>query len=108
MIAIAKKIFVVVAFFELLDGLQVTALGALRGIMDVKKAMNYAIISYIFVSIPFAYFAGFILGFGEMGLISGFAVGLLTASILFISRFSRKCSNSHTLFINLGYEKKKH
>lgn len=107
-IAIAKKIFVVVAFFELLDGLQVTALGALRGIMDVKKAMNYAIISYIFISIPFAYFAGFILGFGEMGLISGFAVGLLTASILFISRFSHKCSNSHTLFINLGYEKKKH
>lgn len=106
-IEISGKIFIVVAFFEILDGLQVTALGALRGIMDVRAAMKYAIVSYLFVSIPFAYFAGFVLGFAEVGLMSGFAVGLLVASILFITRFNSKTSNSHTLFLNLGYEKEK-
>jgi MATE family multidrug resistance protein len=101
-IEISGKIFIVVAFFEILDGLQVTALGALRGIMDVRAAMKYAIVSYLF-----AYFAGFVLGFAEVGLMSGFAVGLLVASILFITRFNSKTSNSHTLFLNLGYEKEK-
>lgn len=105
-IAISGKIFIVVAIFELFDGLQVTALGALRGIMDVNRAMLYAIISYTFISIPFAYLAGFVFNWGEMGLMSGFAVGLLTASILFITRFNRKTSNSRSLFINLAHEKK--
>lgn len=103
-IEIAKKIFIVVAIFEIVDGLQVTALGALRGIMDVKKTMVYAVISYSLVSIPFAYIAGFHFGWGESGLISGFAVGLLTASILFIRRFNKKCSDSHALFIHLEHE----
>lgn len=105
-IKIAGNIFIVVAIFELFDGLQVTALGALRGIMDVNRAMVYAAISYIGVSIPFAYVAGFVFKWGEMGLMSGFAVGLLTASILFITRFKRKTSDFHSLFINLGHEKK--
>lgn len=105
-IQISGKIFIVVAIFEIFDGLQVTALGALRGIMDVNRAMIYAVVSYITISIPFAYLAGFVFKWGEMGLMSGFAVGLLTASILFITRFKRKTSDFHSLFINLGHEKK--
>ncbi len=105
-IKISGKIFIVVAIFEIFDGLQVTALGALRGIMDVNRAMLYAIISYTLISIPFAYLAGFVFKWGEMGLMSGFAFGLLTASVLFITRFNRKTSNSRSLFINLGHEKK--
>lgn len=87
--AIAVKIFYVVALFELFDGLQVTALGALRGLTDTKKPMFLAIFSYLFISLPVAYIGGFVLKLGEAGLMSGFAFGLLVASILFIRRFSK-------------------
>lgn len=91
-IEIATKLLIVVALFELLDGLQVTALGALRGIMDVKISMVYAVISYLLISLPVAYIAGFVLNFKEVGLLSGFAVGLLIASFLFITRFKKQCN----------------
>jgi MATE family multidrug resistance protein len=103
-IAISTTLFVVVAFFEVFDGIQVTALGALRGIMDVKRAMLYAIISYTFISLPFAYIMGFIFNAGAPGLLSGFAIGLLSASLLFTTRFHKKTSDSHLLFINLKHE----
>jgi len=87
-ITIAAKIFYVVAVFEILDGLQVTALGALRGLTDTKRPMFMAIFSYLFVSLPVAYAGGFIFNMGEAGLMWGFAFGLLVAAILFIRRFS--------------------
>jgi MATE family multidrug resistance protein len=87
-IATAVKIFYVVAVFEILDGLQVTALGALRGLTDTKKPMFIAILSYLFISLPVAYAGGFIFKLGEAGLMWGFAFGLLVAAILFIRRFS--------------------
>ncbi|MDD4058215.1 MAG: MATE family efflux transporter [Bacteroidales bacterium] len=87
-IAIAVKIFYVVAVFEIFDGLQVTALGALRGLTDTKRPMFIAIFSYLFISLPVAYIGGFVLNLGEAGLMSGFAFGLLVAATLFIRRFS--------------------
>jgi MATE family multidrug resistance protein len=89
-IKIAGKIFIVVALFELFDGLQVTALGALRGLTDVKRPMLIAVFAYLFVSLPVAYIFGFVFNLGEAGLMSGFAFGLLVASVLFIIRFNYK------------------
>ncbi|EKD31694.1 MAG: hypothetical protein ACD_77C00272G0007 [uncultured bacterium] len=89
-IKIAGKIFIVVAMFELFDGLQVTALGALRGLPDVKKPMWMAVFSYLFISLPVAYVFGFVFDLGEAGLMSGFAFGLLAACVMFIMRFNYK------------------
>lgn len=88
-ISISVGIFFVIALFELFDGLQITALGALRGLTDTRRPMIIAIISYLFVSVPVAYLFGFIFGLGEPGLMTGFAFGLLNASIFFIIRFRR-------------------
>lgn len=57
-IKVARNLFFVVAVFEIFDGLQVTALGALRGITDVQRPMIYALVSYLFVAVPLAYIAG--------------------------------------------------
>lgn len=78
-----------VAFMEILDGLQVAILGALRGIKDVKKPMRYAFFSYIFVGITMCYLGGFVLDLGEGGVWLGFTSGLLVAFILFIRRFRK-------------------
>lgn len=88
-IAIAAQMFMVVAFFELSDGIQVTALGALRGITDVKRPSLYAFISYFVINIPAAYFFGFVLNLGAAGIWIGFLCGLTTAATLFIIRFTR-------------------
>ena len=54
--------------FEIFDGIQVTALGALRGLTEVKRPMYYALICYILVEIPVGYILGFKLGLGANGI----------------------------------------
>ena len=93
MIKVARILFFVVAVFEIFDGLQVTALGALRGITDVQRPMIYALVSYLFVAVPLAYIAGILLDFGAPGLLSGFCGGLMFAATLFIRRFNKSVKN---------------
>ena len=50
-IAITAKLFIVVALFEVIDGTQVTMLGALRGLTDVKFPMYCAMVCYLLVEI---------------------------------------------------------
>jgi len=88
-IEVARQLFFVVAVFEIFDGLQVNALGALRGITDVKRPMIYALVSYLLVAVPLGYVAGIALNFGACGLLSGFCGGLMFAATLFIKRFNK-------------------
>jgi len=89
-IAIAARVFVISAMFEISDGIQVTALGALRGMADVTRPMIYAIIIYLFVNIPVGYLLGFTAGLGEEGIWIGFLVGVTTAAVLFNVRLRRR------------------
>lgn len=88
-IAITTKLFLVIAVFEIFDGTQVTALGALRGLTDVKRPMYYALICYILIEIPVGYILGFPLGLGAVGIVGGFMAGLILAAILFLLRFRK-------------------
>jgi len=87
--AISAKLFMVVAFFEIFDGLQITTLGALRGLAEVKHPMYYAFISYILIAIPIGYVLAFVFDLGSQGILAGFSFGLITAGLLFIRRFLR-------------------
>lgn len=88
-IDITSKLFIVVAVFEIFDGTQVTTLGALRGLTDVKRPMYYALVCYILVEIPVGYLLGFPLGLGAIGIVGGFMTGLILAAILFMLRFRK-------------------
>lgn len=85
-IDLAVILFYVVGFFQIVDGIQVCALGTLRGLMDVKKPMLFAGISYIIISLPVAYVLGFVFDWGPVGVFSGFSVGLFVACFLFSFR----------------------
>lgn len=85
-IEIAAGIFGIVAFMEIFDGLQVTKLGVLRGMGDVKRPMLYAFISYGLISLPVAYICGFIFDLGAKGVWVGFVSGLIVAFNLFNKR----------------------
>ena len=78
------------AFFQVSDGLQVTAAGALRGLKDTRMPMVVALIAYWLVGLSSGYALGFELGWEGEGLWWGKVLGLSTAAVLLSWRFRRQ------------------
>jgi len=85
-ISLAAQLLIMAAVFQVFDGLQVVLLSVLRGVSDVRTAMIYALIAYIFVNIPISYILAFIFEMGAIGIWIGFVFGIGLASVLFYSR----------------------
>lgn len=79
----------IAALFQLFDGLQATALGALRGLKDTRIPMLMGFIAYWLIGMPTGLGLGFGLGMGPEGFWWGLVIGLLAASIMFTHRFVR-------------------
>ena len=92
-IALATHLLMVAALFQLFDGGQVVASGALRGLTDVKVPTVITFIAYWLVSLPVAYLLAFRYGFGPVGVWIGLASGLFSAAVLLIWRFHRKTAS---------------
>ncbi len=88
-VSIASLLVLVAGIFQLADGVQVTAAGALRGMADVRIPMWISCGCYWGVAIPFAYLCGFVMGFGALGVWCGLALGLFVAAAVFTLRFFR-------------------
>ncbi len=67
----------IAAFFELFDGLQVVATGALRGIGDTRTPMLAHLIGYWGIGMPVAYVLCFRVGLGAAGIWSGLSTALI-------------------------------
>jgi len=88
-IDIAVRLLGIAAVFQVFDGIQVSAMGALRGLKDTKTPMMLAMVSYWPVGLSAAYGLAFVLGWGEVGLWWGLVSGLGCAAILLTIRFIR-------------------
>ncbi len=77
----------IAALFQLFDGVQATALGALRGLKDTSVPMMLGFIAYWLIGMPTGLGLGFGLDMGPEGFWWGLVVGLLAASIMFTYRF---------------------
>ncbi len=86
-IAMTARMLIVVAMFQLFDGMQCIGMGILRGMQDVVITMRIAFIAYLAINLPFGYLFGFVFGFGEIGVWLGYIFGLSTAAILLRRRF---------------------
>lgn len=86
---IGVGLLAVAALFQLVDGVQVIALGLLRGLQDTSMPMVLAGISYWLVGLPTAYLFGFVLDMGGVGVWFGLVVGLGTAAVTLAWRFWR-------------------
>lgn len=82
----ALRLFVIAALFQVSDGVQVIAVGALRGYADTVMPMLIAAIGYWAVGFAGGCFLAFSLGFGAVGLWSGLALGLAVVAILLTVR----------------------
>ena len=87
-VTIAAQLLLVAAVFQISDSLQVVALGALRGLQDVKIPMYMTFISYWIVGFPISIYLGLYTSFGASGIWIGLLAGLTTASVLLFIRFN--------------------
>ncbi len=87
-ITVSASLLIVVAFFQLSDGVQVVALGALRGIRDVKIPTVITLFSYWVVGLPMSYVFAFVLKLGILGIWYGLFSGLTSAAVLLFLRFN--------------------
>jgi multidrug resistance protein, MATE family len=94
-LAITVQLFIVAALFQLADGMQVTAISALRGVSDVRVPAAVAILAYWIVAIPAGYILGFHTDLGATGIWIGLAFGLGVAAVFLTWRFHHISSLYH-------------
>jgi len=80
-------LLIVAGLFQVVDGIQVTAAGCLRGIADVRTPMMLAYFVYWIVAIPLGYSCAFLLGWGPIGVWFGLAFDLALAALILTTRF---------------------
>lgn len=92
--ALAVTLLGIAAVFQVFDGVQVAAMGALRGLKDTRVPMLIAFATYWGVGLSTGYVLGFALGWGPEGLWWGLVVGLAAAALLLGGRFRRRVRRS--------------
>jgi multidrug resistance protein, MATE family len=89
-IQIAAMLLIITAIFQLSDGVQVVALGALRGFSDVRMPTLITFLAYWAVALPLGYVLGKHTAMGTMGVWTGLAVGLTVAAGWLWLRYHRR------------------
>jgi MATE family multidrug resistance protein len=80
-IELAVSLLAIAAWFELFDGLQTIAMGAIRGLKDAKTTLLVGLICYWGIGAPAAWLLAFTFGWGAQGVWWGLAIGLATAAL---------------------------
>lgn len=88
--AIAIQLLVFAAIFQLPDGIQICAAGALRGLKDTRVPMFYNFVAYWLVGMSIGYWLTFNAGWGPAGMWMGMIAGLSLGALLLTSRFLRR------------------
>lgn len=92
-IILASKLLIIAALFQLSDGLQILALGVLRGMQDVKIPSIITFVAYWIITIPLGYYLCVTREMGAYGMWIALGIGLTISASLLIRRFL-KLSNS--------------
>ena len=80
-IALASKLLIIAAMFQLFDGIQVTVLGVLRGLEDVKIPTVITLVGYWLISLPLAYFLAFVIHLETVGIWIALLVALIFVAV---------------------------
>ncbi len=95
-IALATSMLSIAAISQILDGVQTTAAGALRGLQDTRVPMLLSFLAFWGIGLFSGYLLGFGLGFGGVGLWWGQLIGVAIAAGLFVWRFHKLMSSLRT------------
>lgn len=86
-IKLASKLMIIAALFQLSDGIQVTSLGILRGMQDVKVPSMITFVAYWLFTIPLGYFLCVTQKMGAFGMWIALGLGLTISAVWLVIRF---------------------
>ncbi len=86
-IAVAAQFFFVFAFSQVMDGVQSTMLGALRGLSDTAFPAMVSLIGYWLAGLPLGWVLAHWAGMGPAGIWVGFIIALGGAGLVLVLRF---------------------
>ncbi len=87
-VSIASKLLFIAAVFQISDALQVVALGALRGLQDVRIPTIITFVAYWAIGFPVMYFLSIVTDLGSEGLWYGLLAGLTASGVMLFIRFN--------------------
>ena len=85
--ALAASLLLLAGAFQLSDGLQVGAAGALRGFRDARLPLAICVVAYWGIGFPLAYRLGVSQGHGPAGVWWGLIAGLTVCALALNLRF---------------------
>lgn len=88
-VVVGLALLPIAALFQLVDGMQVTTIGALRGLKDTRVPMVMCGCGYWVAGLGSGMLLAFYLGFKGPGLWWGLAVGLMVSATLLILRWKQ-------------------
>jgi MATE family multidrug resistance protein len=89
-VAAATLLLPIAGVFQVFDGLQVVAAGALRGVGDTRVPMVLNLVGFWLVGLPICALLGFTLGLGPRGIWWGLATGIGVVAVLLSFRIRRR------------------
>jgi len=93
-IASAALLLPIAGVFQVFDGLQVVAAGALRGVGDTRVPMIMNLVGFWLVGLPVSLWLGFGLGWGPPGVWWGLAIGIGVVAVLLSLRVRKRLGST--------------
>jgi MATE family multidrug resistance protein len=90
----SATLLVIVAFFQISDGIQAVGLGILRGITDMKIPTLITLVAYWIIGLPAGYILAFQFNLGIYGVWYGLLISLSASALLMMLRFHVKTKTS--------------
>ena len=84
--ALAASLLFMGGIFQICDGAQIVAMGALRGFEDTRTPMILGAFTYWGIALPASYFIAFKIGLGPTGVWTGLVIGLTIAAFCLVTR----------------------
>jgi MATE family multidrug resistance protein len=86
--ALASTLLLWAAAFAVFDGAQITSLGILRGLRDVRVPTAISFTGNWLVAAPLAWYWGWVKGWGGPGVWAALALGVMVVALLLVGRFA--------------------
>ncbi|MGZ3885348.1 MAG: MATE family efflux transporter, partial [Bacteroidia bacterium] len=84
---LSARLLLIAALFQLFDGLQVTCIGILRGMGDVKYPTWVTLIGYWVIALPLAYYLAFVVKLEVVGIWIALLISLVFVGIALFMRY---------------------
>jgi MATE family multidrug resistance protein len=89
-VTLAATLIPIAGLFQVFDGTQVVAIGALRGLGDTRAPMLIGLVGFWMIGLPVSVGLGFFTRAGPLGLWWGFVAGLAAVAVLLLLRARAK------------------